>query len=86
MDSLNGEKFIRFVSRDYNAYENNIRKNFVIEIGMEIYVNMFDKQVVIIEPNSPLKKLKKKDKNINPFTVFLFEEDSSHLEDLAEFC
>ena len=44
-DSLWGEEFIRFVSREYDKYENNIRKNFVIEIGMEIYVNMFDKQI-----------------------------------------
>ena len=86
MDSLRKEKFIRFVSREYDEYENNIRKNFVIEIGMEIHVDMFNKQIVVIEPNSPLKKLLKKDKNINPFTVFLFEEDSSHLKDLAEIC
>ena len=73
-DSLGGEEFIRFVSREYD-------KNFVIEIGMEIYVNMFDKQIVIIESNSPLKKLLKKDKDINPFTVFLFT-NKERLEEL----
>lgn len=77
-DSLGGEEFIRFVSREYD-------KNFVIEIGMEIYVNMFDKQIVIIEPNSPLKKLLKKDKDINPFTVFLFN-NKERLEELEMFC
>lgn len=77
-DSLGGEEFIRFVSREYD-------KNFVIEIGMEIYVNMFDKQIVIIESNSPLKKLLKKDKDINPFTVFLFT-NKERLEELETFC
>ena len=77
-DSLGGEDFIRFVSREYD-------KNFVIEIGMEIYVNMFDKQIVIIESNSPLKKLLKKDKDINPFTVFLFT-NKERLEELETFC
>ena len=84
-DSLGGEEFIRLVSREYDKYENNIRKNFVIEIGMEIYVNMFDKQIVIIEPNSPLKKLLKKDKDINPFTVFLFN-NKEQLEELETLC
>ena len=78
IDSLGGEEFIRFVSREYD-------KNFVIEIGMEIYVNMFDKQIVIIESNSPLKKLLKKDKDINPFTVFLFT-NKERLEELETFC
>ena len=77
-DSLGGEDFIRFVSREYD-------KNFVIEIGMEIYVNMFDKQIVIIESNSPLKKLLKKNKDINPFTVFLFT-NKERLEELETFC
>ena len=77
-DSLGGEEFIRFVSREYD-------KNFVIEIGMKIYVNMFDKQIVIIESNSPLKKLLKKDKDINPFTVFLFT-NKERLEKLETFC
>lgn len=77
-DSLGGEEFIRFVSREYD-------KNFIIEIGMEIYVNMFDKQIVIIESNSPLKKLLKKDKDINPFTVFLFT-NKERLEELETFC
>ena len=77
-DSLGGEEFIRFVSREYD-------KNFVIEIGMEIYVNMFDKQIVIIESNSPLKKLLKKDKDINPFIVFLFT-NKERLEELETFC
>lgn len=86
MDSLREEKFIRFVSREYDRYDTTTRLNFVLRVGMEIYVNMFDKQVVVIEPNSALKKLIKKDKDINPFTVFLFEEDRSHLEDLAEIC
>ena len=84
-DFLGGEEFIRLVSREYDKYENNIRKNFVIEIGMEIYVNMFDKQIVIIESNSPLKKLLKNDKDINPFTVFLFT-DKERLEELETFC
>lgn len=52
---------------------------------MEIYVNMFDKQIVIIESNSPLKKLLKKDKDINPFTVFLFT-NKERLEELETFC
>lgn len=77
-DFLGGEEFIRFVSREYD-------KNFIIEIGMEIYVNMFDKQIVIIESNSPLKKLLKKDKDINPFTVFLFT-NKERLEELETFC
>ena len=77
-DSLGGEEFIRFVSREYD-------KNFIIEIGMEIYVNMFDKQIVIIESNSPLKKTIKKDKDINPFTVFLFT-NKERLEELETFC
>ena len=84
-DFLGGEEFIRLVSREYDKYENNIRKNFVIEIGMEIYVNMFDKQIVIIESNSPLKKLLKNDKDINPFTVFLFT-NKERLEELETFC
>lgn len=86
IDSLGGEKFIRFVSREYDRYDTTTRLNYVLRVGMEIYANMFDKQVVIIEPNSALKKMIKKDKDINPFTVFLFEEDRSHLEDLAKIC
>lgn len=83
LDSLGNEKFIRFISREYDEFDNTVRKNFVIEEGMEIFVNWFDKQIIIIEPNSPLRKLVKKDKSIRPFTVFLFPE-KERLEKLAK--
>ena len=85
MDSLGEERFIRFVSREYDEYDTTVRLNFVLGVGMEIYVNMFDRQIVVIEPNSALKKQIKKNKDVNPFTVFLFDEKEK-LEDLAEFC
>lgn len=76
------EKFVRLVSDEYDMY-NEEKQNFVIRQGMDISVDVIDKQVVIIDNKNSLKELLKKDDDV--FTVFLFDSQY-RLNELNEFC
>jgi len=76
------EKFIRLVSNEYDVFDKT-KHNFVIRVGMDISVNPYDKQIVIIDSENSLKKLLKKNDDV--FTVFLFHSQN-RLNELNEFC
>ena len=80
------ELFVRLTSKEYCEYNHiNALKNLVVEVGAEILVDMDKKQVVIIENESPLRKLIKRDAGDKPFRVFLFP-CKEKLKELHAFC
>ena len=83
LDGIGDEKFIRLVSREYDEYDHTMTKNHVLDVGNEISINARDKQVIIISPDSPLKKLLGKTDG-DEFVVFLFKS-KERLERLEKF-
>ena len=63
------EPIISLVSEEYDPVD-GVKANYIIRIGMDIFVNVQDKQIVIIDSITSLKKVLKTENDV--FTVFLF--------------
>ena len=68
------ETIIRLVSEEYDPVD-GVKANYIIRIGMDIFVNAQDKQIVIIDSKTSLKRLLKTEDDV--FTVFLFNSKES---------